>query len=208
MQKLMLQALMALTTCNINNMRPVKANVSARSVAASYKPPMLVTRVQLPACAFQRTVLSASFRNNQQQKHQQTKNKTAPDVRHRANTAARVRSGQRKQKTNEPNDLSCPSRHQCPEEPPPSRGRSAGERQRYKATLSSNKSHHGLLRANVTWLSSITSARSVAASYKPPMLVTRVRLPACAFQRTVLSVSFRKQPTAKTPANKKKQDSA
>ena len=25
-----------------------------------------------------------------------------------------------------------------------------------------------------------TSARSVAASYKPPMLVTRVRLPACA----------------------------
>ena len=26
-----------------------------------------------------------------------------------------------------------------------------------------------------------TSARSVAASYKPPMLVTRVRLPACAF---------------------------
>jgi hypothetical protein len=28
---------------------------------------------------------------------------------------------------------------------------------------------------------SATSARSVAASYKPPMLVTRVRLPACAF---------------------------
>ena len=28
---------------------------------------------------------------------------------------------------------------------------------------------------------SATSARSVAASYKPPMLVTRVRLPACAW---------------------------
>jgi len=27
----------------------------------------------------------------------------------------------------------------------------------------------------------VTGARSVAASYKPPMLVTRVRLPACAF---------------------------
>ncbi len=26
--------------------------ISARSVAASYKPPMLVTRVRLPACAF------------------------------------------------------------------------------------------------------------------------------------------------------------
>jgi hypothetical protein len=26
--------------------------VSARSVAASYKPPMLVTRVRLPACAY------------------------------------------------------------------------------------------------------------------------------------------------------------
>ena len=39
------------------------------------------------------------------------------------------------------------------------------------------------------WLE-IMSAHSVAASYKPPMLVTRVRLPACAFVRVGKSFRF------------------
>ena len=34
----------------------------------------------------------------------------------------------------------------------------------------------------------IRGARSVAASYKPPMLVTRVRLPACAFEVKIPSL--------------------
>ena len=34
---------------------------------------------------------------------------------------------------------------------------------------------------NITSADKVTGARSVAASYKPPMLVTRVRLPACAY---------------------------
>ena len=33
----------------------------------------------------------------------------------------------------------------------------------------------------------VSSARSVAVSYKPPMLVTRVRLPACALSRAAAS---------------------
>ena len=36
----------------IGNVESDHSAVSARSVAASYKPPMLVTRVRLPACAF------------------------------------------------------------------------------------------------------------------------------------------------------------
>ena len=40
-----------------------------------------------------------------------------------------------------------------------------------------------------------TGACSVAASYKPPMLVTRVRLPACAFGRSLGSKLCDEQPT-------------
>jgi hypothetical protein len=38
--------------------------------------------------------------------------------------------------------------------------------------------HHATQR--IAWQNLVTGACSVAASYKPPMLVTRVRLPACA----------------------------
>ena len=121
-------------------------SASARSVAASYKPPMLVTRVRLPACALSalRRVLTAQL-------------VVAP------HTARHAYSARERVHTQAP-------RHTLGRTPVDVQVRSKS-----------------VLRIEVcTGLLGFTaSARSVAASYKPPMLVTQVRLPACASLRLV-----------------------
>ena len=61
--------------------------MSARSVAASYKPPMLVTRVRLPACAFSAWVLT--FLGPEATQTSPSTPSTSSDFRSRRNLAAR-----------------------------------------------------------------------------------------------------------------------
>ena len=128
---------------------------SARSVVASYKPPMLVTRVRRPACAFFRQKKALGG--------------IAPGA--GAWGFYIFETKWRRKDT------------QAPARPPVALEiRDADELGMPKFAVGTSPRKQAAVLPGFGFANAI-SARSVPASYKPPILVTRVRLPACAFFR-------------------------